>query len=48
VDERLAGGSREEGSDDIGIADVGQLGALLGKPSDVLVEGFIYLLLVFL
>jgi hypothetical protein len=41
MDQLLAGGSREERSDDIGVSNVGQLGTLPRKALNVLVEGFI-------
>jgi hypothetical protein len=44
MDQHLAGGSREERSDDIGISNVGQLDALPGEAMDVLAESFIWLL----
>jgi len=40
----LAGGTGDEGSDDIGVGDVGELGALFGEPPDEVSEGFIRLL----
>jgi hypothetical protein len=40
----VASGAGEERSDDIRVGDVGQLGALLRKPSDVLSQGFPWLL----
>jgi hypothetical protein len=39
-----ASGAGEESSDDVRVGDVGQLGALLRKPPDVLLEGFPWLL----
>jgi hypothetical protein len=39
-----ASGAGEESSDDVRVGDVGQLGALLRKPPDVLSEGFPWLL----
>jgi hypothetical protein len=39
-----ASGAGEECPDDVRVGDVGQLGALLGKPSDVLSQGFPWLL----
>jgi hypothetical protein len=39
-----AGGASEECPDDIRVGDVGQLGALLRKPPDVLSQGFPWLL----
>jgi hypothetical protein len=39
-----ASGAGEEHPDDIRVGDVGQLGALLRKPSDVLLQGFPWLL----
>jgi hypothetical protein len=41
-----ASGAGEECPDDVRVGDVGQLGALLGKPSDVLPQGFPWLLAV--
>jgi hypothetical protein len=40
----FAGGTREEGHDDVRISDVGELGALLGETPDVVPEGFVRLL----
>jgi len=40
----LAGGTRDEGSDDVGVRDVGELGALLGESPDEVSEGLIRLL----
>jgi hypothetical protein len=42
----FACGTREEGHDDVGVSDVGELGALLGETSDVILEGFAWLLFV--
>ena len=42
--ELLAGGTRYEGSDDIGVRDVGELGPLLGESPDEVSEGLIGLL----
>jgi hypothetical protein len=39
-----ASGASEECPDDVRVGDVGQLGALLGKPPDVLSQGFPWLL----
>jgi hypothetical protein len=39
-----ASGASEERPDDIRVSDVGQLGAMLRKPSDVLSQGFPWLL----
>jgi hypothetical protein len=44
-DQLFAGGAREEGHDNVGVGDVGELGALLGETSDVVPEGFTRLLL---
>ena len=41
VDERLAGHAVDEGVDDVGVSDVGELIALLGETLDVLLEGLI-------
>ena len=41
VDERLAGRAIDEGIDDIGVGDVGELVALLGEMLDVLREGLV-------
>jgi hypothetical protein len=41
-----ASGAGEERPDDIRVGDVGQLGALLWKPPDVLSQGFSWLLTV--
>ena len=40
----LAGGAGNEGSDDVGVCDVGELGALLGESPDEVSEGLIGLL----
>jgi len=40
----LAGGTGDEGSDDVGVCDVGELGALLGESPDEVPEGLIGLL----
>jgi hypothetical protein len=34
-DQLFAGGTREEGHDDVGVSDVGKLGALFGETPDV-------------
>jgi hypothetical protein len=34
----LAGGTGDEGSDDVGVCDVGELGALLGESPDEISE----------
>jgi hypothetical protein len=39
-DQLFAGGTREEGHDDVGVGDVGELGAFLGETPDVIPEGF--------
>ena len=44
VDQGHAGGPGPEGSDDVGVGDVGQLVALPGEASDVLAESFPVLL----
>jgi hypothetical protein len=44
MDQLLVGGSREERSDDIGVSNIGQLSALLGEASNVLIESLIRLL----
>jgi hypothetical protein len=38
-DQLFAGGTREEGHDDIRVSDVGKLGALFGETPDVVLEG---------
>jgi hypothetical protein len=43
-DQLFAGGTREEGHDDVGVGDVGELGVLLGETPDVIPEGFARLL----
>jgi hypothetical protein len=43
-DQLFAGGTREKGHDDVGVSDVGELGALFGETSDVVPEGFARLL----
>jgi hypothetical protein len=44
LDQLFVGGTREEGHDDIGVGDVGELSALLGETPDVIPEGFAQLL----
>jgi hypothetical protein len=44
VDQGLIGGPRQEGLNHIGVSNVGQLIALLGEASNVLVKSFIQLL----
>jgi hypothetical protein len=46
MDEFLTGGSREEHPNDVGISYVGQLSALLGEASNVLMKSLIRLLVV--
>ena len=41
----LAGGTGDEGSDDVGVGDVGELGALFGESPNEVSEGLIRLLL---
>ena len=41
VDEHLVGHAIDEGVDDVGVGDVGELIALLGKMLDVLPEGLV-------
>jgi hypothetical protein len=41
MDQLFAGGSREERSNDIGVSNVGQLGALPGEALNVLAESLI-------
>ena len=41
MDERLIGHAADEGVDDVGVGDVGELIALLGEMLDVLLEGLI-------
>jgi hypothetical protein len=43
-DQLFAGGTREEGHDDVRVCDVGKLGALFGETPDVVPEGFAWLL----
>jgi len=40
----LAGGTGDEGFDDVGVCDVGELGALLGESPDEVSKGLIGLL----
>ena len=40
MNQGLAGGSRQEGSYDISVGDIGQLIALPGEASDVSMKGF--------
>ena len=48
MNQGLVGGPGQEGHDDAGVDDIGQLVALLGEASDVLVESFPRLLLAIL
>jgi hypothetical protein len=41
VDERLTGRAINEGVDDVGVGDVGELVALIGETLDVLPKGLI-------
>ena len=41
MDERLIGHAADEGVDDVGVGDVGELIALLGETLDVLPEGLV-------
>jgi hypothetical protein len=41
VDERLAGHATDEGIDDVGVGDVGELVVLLGETLDVLSKGLV-------
>ena len=41
VDERLTGHAIDEGMDDIGVGDVGELIALLGEMLNILLEGLV-------
>jgi len=41
VDKRLVGHAVDEGIDDVGVGDVGELIALLGERLDVLLEGLV-------
>jgi hypothetical protein len=45
-DQLFAGGTREEGHDDVGVGDVRELSALFGETTDVIPEGFTRLLFV--
>jgi hypothetical protein len=45
-DQLFAGGTREEGHDDVKVSDVGEFGALLGETPNVIPEGFTRLLFV--
>ena len=40
VDQGLIGGPKQEGSDDVGVGDIGQLIAFTGEASDVVAESF--------
>jgi len=40
----FTGGTGDEGSDDVGVSDVGELGALLGESPDEVSEGLVGLL----
>jgi hypothetical protein len=44
LDQLFVGGAREEGHDDVGVSDVGKLGALFGETPDVVPEGLARLL----
>jgi hypothetical protein len=44
MDELLAGGSREEHPNDIGVSYIGQLGAQPGETSNVLTKSLIWFL----
>jgi hypothetical protein len=44
LDQFFAGGTREEGHDDVGVSDVGKLSALFGETPDVVPEGLTRLL----
>jgi hypothetical protein len=44
LDQLFAGGTREESHDDVGVSDVGKLGALFGETPDVVSKGFAQLL----
>jgi hypothetical protein len=46
LDQLFAGGTREEGHDDVIVGDVGKLGALFGETPDVVPEGLARLLFV--
>ena len=41
MDERLIGCAKDEGVNDVGVSDVGELIALLGEMLDVLLEGLV-------
>jgi hypothetical protein len=43
-DQFFAGGTREEGHEDVRVGDVGKLGALFGETPDVVPEGLARLL----
>jgi hypothetical protein len=43
-DQFFAGGSRKEGHDDVGVGDIGKLGALFRETPDIVTEGLIRLL----
>jgi hypothetical protein len=45
-DQLFAGGTREEGHDDVGVGDVGKLSVLFGETPDVVLEGLTQLLFV--
>jgi hypothetical protein len=44
LDQLFTGGTKEEGHDDVGVGDVGKLGALFGETPDVVMEGLARLL----
>jgi hypothetical protein len=44
LDQLFAGGTREEGHDDVRVSDVGELCVLFGEMPDVIPEGFTRLL----
>jgi hypothetical protein len=43
-DQLLAGGSREKSHDDVGVGDIGKLGALFGETPNIVTEGLARLL----
>jgi hypothetical protein len=45
-DQLFVGGTKEEGHDDVGVGDVGKLGALFGETPYVVPEGFTRLLFI--
>jgi hypothetical protein len=45
-DQLFAGGAGEKSHDDIGVGDIGKLGALFGEAPDIVMEGLVRLLFI--